>query len=139
MQKKYALFSSSLANSSNHSAVSSSVTLASAYDERFDDLGNPKTEACGIIGGVQDRDRRLPQRLEPSPAKPLAQDADLGCSANGMKAQARLRATGGPARFSMLRKLWGDRHYHDTAAISTETPRLSGWLPGSTRRLRSAS
>jgi len=66
-------------------------------------------------------------------------DDDLGCSANGMKAQARLRATGGPARFSMLRKLWGDRHYHDTAAIATETARLSGWPPGSTRRLRSAS
>jgi len=45
-----------------------------AYDERFDDLGNPITEAGGIIGGVQDRDRRLLQRLGPRPAKSRCQD-----------------------------------------------------------------
>jgi hypothetical protein len=50
-------------------------------------------------------------------------DDDLG-SANGMNAQARLRATGGPARFSMLRKLWA-------SAITTILRRLPPRLPAS--------
>src|SRR5215469_11715531 len=43
----------------------------SAHDERSDDLRDPIAEASRIIGSVQDWDWRLPQRLDPRPAKPL--------------------------------------------------------------------
>ena len=39
-------------------------------DEVSDNLRDPIAEPSGIIRGIEDRDRRLPQRLEPCPTKP---------------------------------------------------------------------
>src|SRR5215831_7897094 len=39
------------------------------HDETSDDLRDPIAKASGIVRGIEDRDRPLPQRLEPGPPK----------------------------------------------------------------------